>query len=80
MPVAAFRVAQDGPLPISGVVYDPSGGVLPEAALTLEDERQNKWQTTSDSTGRFEFPSVSAGKYVLEASLAGFRRCARSSN
>jgi TonB family protein len=73
LPVAAFRVAQGGPLPISGVVYDPSGGVLPEAALTLEDERQNKWQTTSDSTGRFEFPSVSAGKYVLEASLAGFR-------
>ena len=73
LPVAAFRVVQDGPLPISGVVYDPSGGVLPEAALTLEDERQNKWQTTSDSTGRFEFPSVSAGKYVLEASLAGFR-------
>lgn len=72
-PVAAFRLAQDGPLPISGVVYDPSGGVLPEATLTLEDERQNKWQATSDSTGRFEFPSVSAGQYVLEASLAGFR-------
>jgi TonB family protein len=73
LPVAALRVAQAGPLPISGVVYDPTGGVLPEAALTLEDERQNKWQATSDSTGRFEFPSVSAGKYVLEASLAGFR-------
>jgi TonB family protein len=73
LPVAALRVEQAGPLPFSGVVYDPSGGVLPEAALTLEDERQNKWQTTSDSTGRFEFPSVSAGKYVLEASLAGFR-------
>ena len=73
LPVAALRVAQAGPLPISGVVYDPTGGVLPEAALTLEDERQNKWQATSDSTGRFEFPPVSAGKYVLEASLAGFR-------
>ena len=73
LPVAALRVAHDGPLPFSGVVYDPSGGVLPEVALTLEDERQNRWQTTSDSTGRFEFPSVSAGKYVLEASLAGFR-------
>lgn len=73
LPTAAFRVAQDGPLPLSGVIYDPSGGVLPEAALTLEDERQNKWQATSDSTGRFEFPPVGVGKYVLEASLAGFR-------
>jgi TonB family protein len=73
LPTAAFRVAQDGPLALSGVIYDPSGGVLPEAALTLEDERQNKWQATSDSTGRFEFPPVGAGKYVLEVSLAGFR-------
>ncbi len=61
------------PLRFPASMYDPSGGVLPEAALTLEDERQNKWQATSDSTGRFEFPPVGAGKYVLEASLAGFR-------
>ncbi len=47
--------------------------MLPEAALTLEDERQNKWQSTSDSTGRFEFPPVGSGKYVLEVALAGFR-------
>ncbi len=66
LPIAAVRVAQSGPLALSGVIYDPSGGVLPEAALTLEDERQNKWQATSDSTGRFEFPPVGAGKYVLE--------------
>jgi TonB family protein len=73
LPTAAFRLAQAGPSPLSGVIYDPSGGVLPEAALTLEDERQNKWQSTSDSTGRFEFPPVGSGKYVLEVALAGFR-------
>lgn len=73
LPTAAFRVAQAGPLALSGVIYDPSGGVLPEVALSLEDERQNKWQATSDSTGRFEFPPVGAGKYVMEASLPGFR-------
>ena len=73
LPTAAVRVAQDGPLALSGVIYDPSGGVLPEAALTLEDERQNRWQTTSDSTGRFEFPPVGSGTYILEVSLAGFR-------
>jgi len=73
LPTAAFRIAQVGPLPLSGVIYDPSGGVLPEAALTLEDERQNKWQATSDSTGHFDFPPVAAGKYELEVSLPGFR-------
>lgn len=73
VPTAAFRVAQPGPLPLSGVVYDPSGGVLPEAALTLEDERQNKWQATSDAAGKFEFPPVGPGSYSLEVALAGFR-------
>lgn len=73
LPTAAFRVGQAGPLALSGVIYDPSGGVLPEAALSLEDERQNKWQATSDAAGRFEFPPVGAGKYVLDVSLAGFR-------
>ena len=73
LPTAAFRAAQDGPLPLFGAVYDPTGAVVPEAALTLEDERQNKWQATSDSTGRFEFAAVGAGRYVLGASLPGFR-------
>ena len=73
LPTAAFRAAQDGPLPLFGAVYDATGAVVPEAALTLEDERQNKWQATSDSTGRFEFAPVSAGRYVLGATLPGFR-------
>lgn len=73
LPTAAFRAAQNGPLPLFGAVYDPSGAVVPEAALTLEDERQNKWQATSDSTGRFEFGPVGAGRYVLGATLPGFR-------
>jgi len=73
LPTAAFRAAQDGPLPLFGAVYDPTGAVVPEAALTLEDERQNKWQATSDSTGRFEFATISAGRYVLGAELPGFR-------
>ena len=73
LPTAAFRTALDGPLPLAGTVYDPTGAVIPEAALTLEDERQNKWQATSDSAGRFEFAPVGAGRYVLGATLPGFR-------
>ncbi len=73
LPAAAVRVAQEAQLPLSGVVYDSSGGVMPNAALTLEDERQNRWQTTSDSTGRFEFAPVGSGRYVLAVSLPGFR-------
>lgn len=31
------------------------------------------WQATTDSSGRFEFPLIGPGRYVLKASLPGFR-------
>jgi TonB family protein len=74
LPVAAFRAtAQNAPLLLSGTVYDASGAVLPEVNLTLEDTQQVKSQATTDSSGRFEFASIGPGRYVLNASLAGFR-------
>ena len=73
LPTAAFRAAQSVPGTLSGSVYDSSGAVLPAVELTLEDAQQGKWQATTDSNGRFRFPSVAAGRYVLAASLAGFR-------
>lgn len=74
VPAAALRLTQTSPLPFKGTVYDPSGAVLPEVAVTLEDAQQNKQEATTDANGRFEFPSVGPGTYTLEASLAGFRK------
>jgi len=74
VPAAALRLTQTSPLPFKGTVYDPSGAVLPEVAVTIEDAQQNKQQATTDANGRFEFPSVGPGTYMLEASLAGFRK------
>ena len=73
LPIAAFRAAQSAPATLSGSVYDASGAVLPAVELTLEDAQQTKWQATTDRAGRFQFPRVAAGRYVLAASLAGFR-------
>ncbi|MEO6237296.1 MAG: M56 family metallopeptidase [Vicinamibacterales bacterium] len=73
VPTAAFRAVQSGPAPLSGSVYDTTGGVLPGVQLTLEDSQQTKWQATSDRVGRFEFPAVAPGPYVLGAALRGFR-------
>jgi TonB family protein len=74
LPVAAFRAsAQQAPLPLAGAVYDPTGAVMADVELTLEDARQVKLQATSDASGRFEFAPVGPGHYVLTASLAGFR-------
>ena len=73
VPTAALRAVQPGPTPLSGSVYDSTGGVLPGVQLTLEDSEHTKWQATSDRTGRFEFPPVARGTYVLGAALQGFR-------
>jgi TonB family protein len=77
LPVGAFRPAQDSPLPLKGSVYDPTGAVIPNVEMTLskqgDGDQQGVARATTDGTGHFEFPNIAAGKYVLEASLPGFR-------
>jgi TonB family protein len=72
LPTAAFGARQT-PQPLAGSVYDATGAVLPSVELTVEDARQNKWQAVTDASGRFEFPNLEPGRYVLQASLPGFR-------
>jgi TonB family protein len=73
LPTAALRAGQSGPAPLSGSIYDATGAVLPGVNVTLEDVTQMKYQARTDATGRFAFSNVQPGRYVLEASLAGFR-------
>ncbi len=70
---AASASKQTEPLPLTGYVFDSTGGVLPEVALTLDGEHSASWRTTADSSGRFEFPPISPGHFVLSASMRGFR-------
>lgn len=73
LPIAALRARQAGPAPLSGTVYDPTGGVLPGVEVALVDANQNRWVATSNASGRFQLPAVGPGKYIFEARLAGFR-------
>lgn len=73
LPIAAARTTAQTARALTGWVYDVSGAMLPEVALTLEDAKGLKLETTSDASGRFEFPPVEPGRYVLKAGLAGFR-------
>ncbi len=73
LPIVAARTTAQTARPLTGSVYDVSGAVLPEVALTLEDTKGLKLETTSDASGRFEFPPVEPGRYVLQAGIAGFR-------
>jgi TonB family protein len=63
---------QAGPATLSGVIYDPTGAVLPQVTLTLEDTQQVARTTATDSAGRYAFGGIPAGTYVLQATLPGF--------
>lgn len=78
VPVAALRLAQAGPAPLTGVVYDPTGAVLPSVELSLDDDRQNHWTASTDASGRFEFPPVQPGSYTIKASLPGFKQLSQA--
>jgi TonB family protein len=73
IPTAAFRAMQPPPVALSGAVYDATGAMLPQVEVTLEDAQQQKRHATSNASGRFDFPRVAPGRYVLTASLRGFR-------
>jgi len=73
LPVAVLRARQAGPAPLTGTIYDVTGGVMPGVEVALVDANQNRWAATTRATGRFELPPFGPGSYVLEAMLPGFR-------
>jgi protocatechuate 3,4-dioxygenase beta subunit len=62
---------------LEGTVVDRDNDPIAGAALALGDFGgfasifQGRWTTTSDENGRFVFPSVAAGQYVLAARAEG---------
>jgi TonB family protein len=73
LPSAALRAVQATPTSLSGAVYDTTGAVIPGVQVTLEAVTQMKFQAVSNASGRFSFANVQPGRYVLAASIAGFR-------
>ena len=70
----ALSVLGQGLTSLSGVVSDPSGAVVPNANLTLEDTATAaKRETVSDSAGNYTFAQIRPGTYKLSGKAAGFR-------
>jgi hypothetical protein len=58
---------------VSGVVTDPSGGVLPGATVTLTSETTAvAFSTVSNERGEFTIAFVPVGSYSVEVALSGF--------
>jgi TonB family protein len=73
IPSATFRTAAQSASTLSGTVYDPTGAVLPQVDVTLDDQQNVRRRVSTDSAGRFEIDQVAPGHYVLETTLLGFR-------
>jgi hypothetical protein len=60
---------------ITGAVTDPTGAVVPGAAVTITNAGTNVSQsTTTGSDGSYRFPLVPPGTYIIEVKAANFAR------
>ena len=59
---------------ISGVVSDPTGASVPDAAVTLvHNATAMTRKTLTDASGNFQFPGLEGGEYTIRISKPGFR-------
>src|SRR5580700_8692847 len=58
---------------ITGTVVDPSGGVVPNATVTIHNPVSGlQRSTTTDAAGNFTFPNVPFNPYHLSVNAKGF--------
>jgi hypothetical protein len=65
-------VSPSTPGSITGTVADPTGAVIPNAAITLLREGEPAITATSDGLGRFTVSRLSPGSYDVQAQAPGF--------
>ena len=59
---------------ISGTVYDPSGGVVPNAKLTITDlARDQSYPLTANDGGYYNLTHLIVGKYRVRVEAPGFK-------
>lgn len=60
---------------ISGQVTDPSGAVVPSATVLLvEVDRNQTFEGSTNASGLYSFPNLTAGRYQVSVEHAGFRK------
>jgi hypothetical protein len=77
--IAAFlatvsAIAQTPTASVVGRVVDPSGAVVPGISVKISNVETNRSsQVTTNAVGDYTVPFLIPGRYVLEATGAGFR-------
>jgi hypothetical protein len=71
--ISTHIFAQVATTSLRGVVKDPSGAVVPGAAVTLTDNATgNLLQSRSNSAGEYQFNQIPPAKYTIKVSASGF--------
>jgi outer membrane receptor protein involved in Fe transport len=68
---APATTVSSGGATIRGIVYDPDGRPVPQAAITLLDSMIAVGNTESDSHGEYQFDGVRSGDFTVVANLPG---------
>ena len=73
--------AQSDLTSVVGIVYDPSGAVVPKANVTLKNQATGaERKANTNDNGAFSVTNVPAGAYTLIVEATGFKRFAQSGN
>ena len=60
---------------LSGVIYDPSGALIPSVEINLYKKgRKKPLKINSDAEGNYNFKPLSSGIYAVEVKLQGFKK------
>ena len=71
IPLAAVRAQSDASM--TGVVYDPSGAIIPGATVSLKSiGGKNEEVARADAAGLYKLQSVPAGEYLMKVMVPGF--------
>jgi hypothetical protein len=71
---ASYALAQINTTSVVGTVTDPTGAVVPGAAIhAVELATGAKFDTTTSDKGEYSIPSLPAGAYRISVSKAGFK-------
>ena len=78
---AGLAMGQGTASRVTGTVVDPSGAVVPGAAVTLTNEGTKvSFNTESTSTGTYVFESVQVGVYTVKVEKQGFKSFVSTGN
>src|SRR5271167_2882488 len=76
---AAMASAQTSGGAIRGTVSDPSGAIVPEARITIEEVSTGQnWKLVSSSAGLYNAPNLPVGRYNLTVKAPGFSAAERT--